>query len=262
MNAPEIKEQVRRKYAQIALGQAGGCGCGDDECGDVNAVNESYEGLQGFAAEADLQLGCGIPSRFAGLAEGETVLDLGSGAGNDLFVARSQVGETGHLTGIDFVQEMTEKAERNRRKLGYDNMRFVTGDIDDMPLDSDSFDVVLSNCVLNLVPDKSTAFAEMYRVLRPGGRFCISDIVTEGELDPALKRSVEAYVGCVAGALKRDSYLELLGQTGFEPVTVEQARPIPMPRQILQLAGLEPEEAGQAGILSITVTGYKPGPAQ
>ncbi|MFW6347403.1 MAG: methyltransferase domain-containing protein, partial [Cyclonatronaceae bacterium] len=192
----EIKESVKQKYSKIAR-DAGGC-CGPAGCceggGEVfNMMNESYAQLAGYTPDADLSLGCGIPVKTAELKPGQHVLDLGSGAGNDIFVARSVVGTSGQLTGLDFSEDMLAKARRNQQKLGYENIRFVQGDIEAMPLEAHQFDVVLSNCVLNLVPDKKAAFAEIFRVLRPGGHFTISDIVLEGQLSDWMLKSAELY---------------------------------------------------------------------
>lgn len=247
----ELKTLVKDKYSEIAQNSAKGC-CGDG----VNSImSESYENLKGYTPDADLELGCGIPIEHAGLKEGQHVLDLGSGAGNDLFVARSIVGDSGHLTGLDFSDEMNQKAEENRKKLGYSNMEFLSGDIEQMPLEDDRFDVVLSNCVLNLVPDKHTAFSEIYRVLKPGGHFTISDVVVEGTFSAEAKRSAELYAGCVTGAIDKSEYLDIIRSLGFKEVAVQNEREIEIPEDVL------PESAksslGDARVLSITVTAVK-----
>src|SRR6056297_264667 len=186
-----IKETVRQKYDQIASqtkqqNQSSCCG-GTDCCGetDYSVFSDDYTEVQGYNEDADLGLGCGIPTEHASLQKGDVVLDLGSGAGNDCFVARSFVGEEGFVYGIDFSKEMLKKARSNAIRLGYSNMKFIRGDIEAMPFESDKMDKILSNCVLNLVPDKRKAFSEIFRVLNPGGSMCISDVVTIGKLpDP------------------------------------------------------------------------------
>ena len=192
----------------------------------LNVIGDAYAGVAGRLAEADLNLGCGVPTRHAALRPGETVLDLGSGAGNDAFIARHEVGPEGRVLGVDMTAEMIAKARGNAAKLGYDNVEFREGPIEQMPVDAGSVDVVISNCVLNLVPDKGRAFAEMFRVLRPGGRFCVSDIVATGELPAPVREVAALYVGCVAGAMAEDRYLALLETTGFDDVRVAEAKPI------------------------------------
>jgi arsenite methyltransferase len=211
-------------------------------------IGDAYDGVEGYVPEADLGLGCGLPVEHAGLAEGQTVLDLGAGAGLDAFVARRIVGETGRVLGVDFTPEMVEKARANAAKLGYANVQFEHGDIEALPFAEASVDVMISNCVLNLVPNKARAFAEMARVLRPGGHFCVSDVVTRGDLPPAVRQSAELYAGCVAGALPEAEYLALLAEAGFEGVEVVKARPIDLP-----------ESLGASGALwSVTVRGVRP----
>lgn len=180
--AHTLRTAVREKYAAVARGEVLSC-CGPSgETDEVNMIGDAYDGVEGYVPDADLGLGCGLPVEHAGLAEGQTVLDLGAGAGLDAFVARRIVGEGGLVLGVDFTPEMVEKARANAAKLGYANVRFEHGDIEALPLAEASVDVVISNCVLNLVPDKARAFAEMARVLRPGGHFCVSDVVTRGDL--------------------------------------------------------------------------------
>jgi len=272
----KLKALVREKYSEIAVrsekGESAGC-CGPASCCDpvsgeqagdgiyFDIMAESYEGLEGYQPDADLSLGCGIPIEFAGLKPGHHVLDLGSGAGNDIFVARSVVGETGRLTGLDFSEAMTRKARTNAEKMGYDNVEFITGDIEDMPLESARFDVVLSNCVLNLVPDKKTAFTEIFRVLKSGGHFSISDIVLEGTIPEPIQKAAEAYVGCVSGAIQKDDYLEIVRASGFSEVTVRKEREIVIPQGwLVQLLGEEQAKILQENhfrVLSITLNGNK-----
>lgn len=242
-----LKAVVRDKYARIARQQESCC---DDSC---SMIGEAYDGVEGYVAEADLSLGCGLPTEHANLAPGQTVLDLGSGAGLDAFVARQIVGPSGRVLGLDFTEDMVDKARSNVRSLGYDNVEFYLGDIEEMPFEAESVDVILSNCVLNLVPDKAAAFTEMYRVLRPGGHFCISDVVWEGCMPDSLRCSMEDYVGCVAGAMQRAVYLEALRVAGFADVQVVTQRSIAIPAEI----AAQEDSAAHGDILSVTVIGRK-----
>jgi SAM-dependent methyltransferase len=253
-SADELKNIVKNKYGEIAR-QEGSC-CGSTGCCDTlggTSFAEDYRGLDGYFPEADLGLGCGIPTEFAGIEPGQTVIDLGSGAGNDVFVVRALVGETGRVIGLDMVPDMVDKAKANAAKLKYQNVEFHLGEIEDMPLESNLADVLVSNCVLNLVPDKRRAFAEIYRVIKPGGHFCVSDIVLEGDLPEALAEAAIAYAGCVAGAQKRDDYLASIGSAGFADVAIRSTRKVHLPDK-LPAAGL-PDDG--FGIYSITVVGYK-----
>ena len=257
-----IKEFVRDRYKRAVDEQSGcGCGCGDsDDDSEFSFVKGQYEDREGYESDADLGLGCGVPTEYAGIREGDTVLDLGSGAGIDAFIARVQTGETGQLIGVDFTPEMVERAKENARNLGYENVEFVEGDIEDLPIKDAFVDVVISNCVLNLVPDKTKAFAEMYRVTRPGGHFCISDIVFNGDLPIRMRESAALYAGCISGAIEQGKYLQLLGDTGFVQVRVVKHRPITLPDSLLREAA-SPQEIEafktDGGIASITVTGVR-----
>ncbi len=266
MNEIDIKTIVKEKYGQIALQTDSdqGCCCGpvSDCCGvDYATFSENYESLQGYNKEADLGLGCGIPTEYAGIQSGHHVLDLGSGAGNDCFVARAIVGEIGKVTGLDFSEEMLSKARINAQKLGFANVVFVSGDIEDMPLDSNLFDVVISNCVLNLVPDKKKAFAEIFRVMKPGGHVCVSDVVLKGNLPEKLRADAEMYAGCVSGAMQLNEYLDTIAGAGFNNIHIHKQRSIRIPENTLRLF-LEPSELeeylnGSSGLFSITVSGKK-----
>ena len=223
-------------------------------------IGDEYDGVAGYVAEADLKLGCGLPTGVAGIKPGHAVLDLGSGAGLDAFVARSLVGEGSRVAGVDMTPEMVEKAWANAEKLGFANVTFHLGDIEALPLEDGLFDVVISNCVLNLVPSKPAAFAEMYRVLKPGGHFCVSDIVTRGALPDSIRRSAELHAGCVAGALEEKAYLDLLRKAGFAGVEVVREKRIEVPRKVLlqhasrrEVAAFE--EGGQ--VVSVTVRGVR-----
>jgi SAM-dependent methyltransferase len=264
----ETRALVRERYGAIALaGESccgpASCGCGEEMAPDgLNVIGDAYAGVAGRLAKADLNLGCGVPTRHAALRPGETVLDLGSGAGNDAFIARHEVGPEGRVLGVDMTREMIAKARGNAAKLGYGNVEFREGAIEQLPVDSGSVDAVISNCVLNLVPDKGKAFAEMLRVLRPGGRFCVSDIVATGELPAPVREVAALYVGCVAGAMAEDSYLGLLETTGFQDVHVAEARSIPLSDDALagsmSAADIAAFRASGVALKSVTVLGTKP----
>ena len=264
MKEKDIKTIVKEKYGQIALQSepAGCCGPVSDCCGvDYTIFSENYESQQGYNKDADLGLGCGIPTEFAGLQAGQHVLDLGSGAGNDCFVARAIVGESGKVTGLDFSEEMLTKARSNAQKLGFANVEFMAGDIEEMPLENNQFDVVISNCVLNLVPDKDKAFAEIMRVLKPGGHFCVSDVVLKGELPDKLKKDAEMYAGCVSGAMQMENYMQTIQKAGFKNVQVHKQRSIEVPANILSMYLNEKEmqdfRESRMGLFSITMSGNK-----
>ncbi|MBN1633992.1 MAG: arsenite methyltransferase [Ignavibacteria bacterium] len=232
------KEIVKEKYSDIATKSGvffeSPC-CGPSSCcssGNFDIMAEDYSKIEGYVPEADLSLGCGLPTEFALINDGDTVVDLGSGAGNDVFIARAITGEKGRVIGIDFTEEMIEKAKLNNKKLGYDNIEFIYGDIENLPLDINTSDVVISNCVLNLVPDKEKAFSEIYRILKPGGHFSVSDIVTTGELPESIKKVVELYAGCVSGATTKDEYIKIIEKTGFKIIKIQKERIIEIPNYI------------------------------
>ena len=224
-------------------------------------MSKSYGNVEGYVADADLRLGCGVPTEFAGINEGDRVLDLGSGAGNDVFVARRIVGEKGAVTGLDFTDQMLTKALANNEKMGYANVNFVKGDIENIPLPDNSYDVIISNCVLNLVPDKDRAYSEIMRVLKPGGHFCVSDIVLKGELPDDLRQAASLYAGCISGALQKEDYLAIIDKAGFANVEVKQDINNPVPDEfLLESVSKEAVQAYRdsgAGIYSITVVGTK-----
>lgn len=263
----ELKALVKDKYSEIAnqsreqnLASCCGSGCCSDEV--YHLMADDYAQLHGYHAGADLGLGCGLPTEFAKIQPGHTVIDLGSGAGNDCFVARAITGETGKVIGIDFTERMIEKARSNAEQLGFNNVEFRYGDIEQMPVSSAVADVVVSNCVLNLVPNKYNVLKEVYRVLKPGGHFSISDIVLEGELPAKLKEAAEMYAGCVSGAIQKEVYLELIGATGFSHITIQKEKNILLPDDILlnyfSQEEIESFRNSQAGIFSITVYAEKP----
>lgn len=268
-DAEELKSIVKQKYGEIALKsleelEDSTC-CGTQCCGgdasDLACFNDDYTNLKGYNKNADLKLGCGVPTEVAAIASGDVVLDLGSGAGNDAFVARAIVGERGKVLGLDMTEAMIEKARRNAEALGYVNVEFRLGEIEKMPVQSESIDVVISNCVLNLVPDKRKAFSEIYRVLKQDGHFSVSDIVLSGALPSGLQEAAEMYVGCVSGAIEREEYLRIIHESGFRNIEVRVEKPIALPREALAkyLSDTEIKDfkGRGAGILSITVYGEK-----
>lgn len=263
----QLKQMVKEKYGQIAeqskTTNETSC-CGATGCGtiDYSVMADDYTQLKGYVANADLGLGCGLPTEFAQIKAGDTVVDLGSGAGNDVFVARSIVGETGKVIGIDFTDKMIEKARANAKALNFTNVEFRQGDIENMPLAGNSADVVVSNCVLNLVPDKKQAFAETFRVLKKGGHFSVSDIVLAGDLPEGLQKNAEMYAGCVSGAIQKDEYVKIIKEAGFTNITLQKEKRITLPDEILK-EYLTPEamvdfKTGSTGIFSITVYAEKP----
>jgi SAM-dependent methyltransferase len=223
---------------------------------------DDYTKLDGYNPDADLGLGCGLPTEFAKIKPGDTVVDLGSGAGNDAFIARRIVGEQGRVIGIDITEKMIELAKNNASKLGYKNVEFRHGDIDSMPLFSNKADVVVSNCVLNLIPNKHKVFSEIFRVLKPGGHFSISDIVIEGELPSKWKEIAELYAGCVSGAIQKSEYLGIIEEAGFTNITLQKDKAIVIPDEILgeylNAEDIEEYKKGKVRITSITVYADKP----
>lgn len=264
----QLKTLVRETYSQVAeqsLAQNASSCCGaTGSCGGVETaiMAEDYSQLPGYVPEADLGLGCGLPTQFANIKTGDTVIDLGSGAGNDCFIARAETGPTGKVIGIDFTEKMIQKARHNAETLRFNNVEFRFGDIEDMPVRDNMADVVVSNCVLNLVPNKANVFKEIYRVLKPEGHFSISDIVLVGDLPHDLIKQAELYAGCVSGAIQQDEYLKLINEAGFTNLTLQKARAIQLPDEILSNY-LSPEalvafKASGVGIVSVTVYAEKP----
>ncbi len=254
----EIKETVKAKYNKIAKESTGCCGRGSD----VVCIGESYDHLDGHVPDADLNLGCGLPTEYAEIAEGDTVIDLGSGAGNDAFIARAIVGDTGRVIGVDMAEVMHERAIKNAEKLGYNNVEFRLGEIENIPVADETADVVVSNCVFNLVPSKKSAFDETFRILKPGAHFSIADVVVQGELPTQLREQAELYVGCVSGAIDKEEYLDIVRQAGFENVTIVKEREIALTQELLDAYLNEEEKAlihsSEIGIYSITVNATKP----
>jgi len=262
-----VKELVRQKYSEIALqdkehNESSCCGSGCCSTEVYNIMADDYTKLEGYNPDADLGLGCGLPTQFARIKKGDMVIDLGSGAGNDAFIARHETGDIGKVIGIDFTPAMIEKARHNAEVRGLNNVEFRQGDIEKIPVTANVADVIVSNCVLNLVPNKDGVIKEIYRVLKPGGHFSISDIVLEGQLPKEIKEAAEMYAGCVAGAIQKETYLELIRANGFSNITVQKDKPIIVPndilRQYLSESQLEAFKQSGTGIRSITVYAEKP----
>lgn len=267
MDSTKIKQTVKEKYSEIAKqskeqNQTSCCGSGSCTTVDYAVFSENYNKLEGYVPDADLGLGCGLPTQFAKIKKGDTVIDLGSGAGNDCFVARAITEESGKVIGIDMTDAMIEKARENAEKLGFNNVEFRLGDIENIPVAGNRADVVVSNCVLNLVPDKSKAFQEIFRILKPNGHFSISDVVLVGDLPQSLEQASEMYVGCVSGAIQKSDYLSIIKESGFVNCIVQKEKLITLPDDILT-DYLTPQQINDyknsgAGIYSITVYAEKP----
>lgn len=262
----QIKEMVKQKYSEIALqdkdtNASSCCGAGGCTTEVYNIMSEEYDELQGYAKDADLGLGCGLPTNFAKIKKGDTVVDLGSGAGNDCFIARAETGEDGRVIGIDFTEAMTEKARKNAAALNYQNVEFRQGDIENIPMTANVADVVVSNCVMNLVPDKPKAFSEVFRILKPTGHFSISDIVLIGELPEKIKSAAEMYAGCVASAIQKEDYLNIIKEAGFKNISLQKEKVITVPDDILKnylnAEEIENYKNSETQIFSITVYAEK-----
>lgn len=263
----QLKEIVRKKYSEIALqdketNMSSCCGAGGCSTEVYNIMSEDYTTLNGYNADADLGLGCGLPTQYAQIKKGDVVVDLGSGAGNDCFIARHETGETGKVIGVDFTPAMIDKARSNAELRGFNNVEFRQGDIESMPITANTADVIVSNCVLNLVPNKDAVIKDIYRVLKPGGHFSISDVVLIGALPEGLRKDAEMYAGCVSGAIQKEVYMELIHANGFEQVTIQKEKAIIIPDDILinyltteQIAAFK---NGATGIFSVTVFAKKP----
>lgn len=263
----QLKEVVRQKYSEIALqdkdtNQSSCCGSGGCSTEVYNIMTDDYTSVEGYNPDADLGLGCGLPTQFAKIKKGDTVIDLGSGAGNDCFIARHETGETGKVIGIDFTPPMIGRARQNAEARGFNNVEFRQGDIEKMPLTANVADVIVSNCVLNLVPNKDAVIKEIYRVLKPGGHFSISDIVLLGDLPKEIQQAAEMYAGCVSGAIQKQVYLDLIKANGFTNITVQKDKPIVVPDDILSnyltSEQIDAFRKAGTGIRSITVYAEKP----
>jgi arsenite methyltransferase len=247
----EIKEFVKKRYG--ALASQGGsccpsCACSTPLLEQAKSVGYSEQELGYVPQDAMMGLGCGNPTALAGLRPGEVVLDLGSGPGLDVFLAAERVGESGRVIGVDMTAEMVGRARRTARRYGYHNVEFRLGEIEALPLDDESVDVIISNCVINLSPDKLATFKEAFRVLKPGGRMLISDLVTEGQLPEDVRRSFEAWAGCIAGALEKQEYLDTIQRAGFREVTTVAQHSYAEPGMDVRLPGR---------ITSVQVQAYK-----
>ncbi len=266
MKNEDLKKIVKEKYGEIAeqskTQNETSC-CGSSCCcgTDYTVFSESYRHIKGYNSEADLGLGCGLPTEFAQIKAGDTVVDLGSGAGNDCFVARALTGDSGKVIGIDMTEAMVKKATENAAKLGFKNISFVLGDIENMPVADNTADVVISNCVLNLVPDKEKAFREIYRILKQGGHLSVSDVVLQGNLPDAIKNAAEMYAGCVSGAIQTEEYLSLMEKVGLKNIRIQKSKVIDIPNDILLKYLSEKEildfKQSKSGIFSITVYAEK-----
>lgn len=262
----QIKEMLKQTYSKIALQDqemnASSC-CGTGGCSTevYNIMSDEYDSLGGYNEAADLKLGCGLPTEFAKIKAGDTVVDLGSGAGNDCFVARYETGDSGKVIGVDFTETMVDMARKNADKLGYNNVEFRLGDIENIPITSEVADVVVSNCVMNLVPDKPKAFSEVYRILKSGGHFSISDIVLTGELPEQIMQAAAMYAGCVASAIMKEDYLQIIKEAGFKNIVLQKEKPIIIPADILKnylsQEEIEIYQAKENRVYSITVYAEK-----
>ncbi len=261
------KELVKQQYNELALNSetSKNCCCGKTPSAPSKKVftimSEDYSKIEGYVPDADLGVGCGLPTKYAGIKKGDTVVDLGSGAGNDCFIARREVGESGKVIGIDFAPNMLAKARDNAKKMEFNNVEFLEGDIENMPLLDDFADVVVSNCVLNLLPQKNKIFKEIYRVLKHGAHFCVSDVVLEGEFPKEFTNNAAMYAGCIASAIQRRDYLAEIKKAGFKDIKVERTKTVIIPDGVLEehleKQTIQKYKDGSVGIYSITVVGYK-----
>lgn len=262
----ELKELVKQRYSELALNADGlkGCCCGGTATPSKKVftiMSEDYKNLKGYEPDADLGVGCGLPTQYAGINPGDTVVDLGSGAGNDCFIARAEVGDSGHIIGIDFSPQMIAKARANALKRGYTNVEFIEGDIENMPLEDNTVDVVVSNCVLNLLPQKDRIFKEIHRVLKPGGHFCVSDVVLNGIFPKEFTDNAAMYAGCIASAIQKEDYLTEIEKANFTKIRIERTKTVVIPDEVLNehldKSTILKYKSGNVGIYSITVTGQK-----
>ncbi len=240
MDEKEIKEFVKGRYSKIATKEESSCSC----CSGVDltiekakAAGYTLEDIKSIPEEAVFGLGCGNPTALAELKEGETVLDLGSGGGIDVFLAANKVGESGKVIGVDMTEEMVETAVKNAEEGKYENVEFKLGEIENLPIDDGSVDVIISNCVINLTPDKSVAYKEAFRVLKLGGRILVSDLVTEGNMPEELKRSFDAWSSCIAGAMEKQSYLDTIKEAGFKDIQIVEQHFFTEPNMDERLVG-------------------------
>lgn len=267
MKTETIKQEIRKTYGAIATNNHPSTCCASEtgccQTGTIShSMSEGYAGVKGHQDIADLGLGCGLPTEWANIRKGDTVIDLGSGAGNDAFIARSLTGSQGQVIGIDMTPEMVIRAFQNTHKLGFNNVSFVLGEIENMnEIPDDTADVAISNCVMNLVTGKEKAFSEIHRILKTGGHFSISDIVYKGTLPQSILKAAELYAGCVAGASEKGHYLGIIKKAGFKNIEVKTERPITLPDDLLlnylSKDELEAYKKTESGIYSITVNADK-----
>jgi len=273
MEKHETKRIVREGYAKVAKQSSSccnpdvSCGCGSGSAHEVSkSIGYSDDDIKSVPEGANLGLGCGNPIALASLKEGEVVLDLGSGAGFDCFLAAQRVGPSGKVIGVDMTPEMLEKARYNAKEHNYTNVEFRQGEIENLPVDDNSVDVIISNCVINLSPDKEAVFKEAYRVLKPGGRVMVSDIVLNEELPKEILNSIDAYIGCVSGAIPREDYISMVKETGFKEVEivdetyfpVDEVLESPAGKLIIKEAGVDPKKIDKLSVTSIKLQGFKP----
>ena len=274
MEEKKIKKAVQERYATIATQNSSCCGSTNVCCGSTPSpkdisrnIGYTEEQMQSVPEGANLGLGCGNPTALASLKKGETVLDLGSGAGFDCFLAANKVGKTGKVIGVDMTPAMIKKATENAKKNGYTNVEFRQGEIEHLPVTENSVNVIISNCVINLSPDKKQVFQEAFRVLKPRGRLIVSDIVLLKELPSVIRNSVEAYVGCIAGASLKSEYLKFIKEAGFKEITITDETPFPLDmitddptaQAIIKKAAITNQELQKVGsyVVSIKVIGKK-----
>jgi len=260
METEKIKDHVKKRYSKIATADCSSCSssscssscCSSSSCGTPPQyvawkVGYSPDDIESVPEDSVSGLGCGNPVALASLKEGETVLDLGSGGGMDAFLAAKKVGSTGKVIGVDMTEEMVERAKATASKHGYKNVEFHLGEIEALPVEDETVDVIISNCVINLAPDKLKVFQEAYRVLKPNGKLLVSDLVTQGELPEAVRNSFDAWAGCIAGALEKSDYLDKIAGAGFTNVKIVSQKPYTIE--------VSPELRGK--IVSIQVEAYK-----
>ena len=264
----DMKKLVKQRYNELALMDKESVSCCCNPAAPAvpskkvyTIMSEDYSQLKGYEPDADLGVGCGLPTQYARIQKGDTIIDLGSGAGNDCFIAREETGETGRVIGIDFAPQMLARAKNNAQKRNFTNVEFLEGDIENMPVPGKTADVVVSNCVLNLLPHKDRIFKEIYRVLKPGGHFCISDVVLNGVFPKKFTDNASMYAGCIASAIQREDYLGEIEKANFTDIKVERTKTVVIPDEVLEehldRDTIKKYKAGNVGIYSITVTGKR-----
>ncbi len=264
----DLKELVKQRYNDLALlsDNKQKCCCNPlapaaPSTKVYTIMSEDYTKLKGYEPDADLGVGCGLPTQYARIKKGDTVIDLGSGAGNDCFIAREECGETGQIIGVDFAEKMIEKARKNAKKRDYSNVKFIQSDIENIPLPDQTADVVVSNCVLNLLPQKTKIFKEIYRLLKINGHFCVSDIVLDGFFPKEFTDNASLYAGCIASAIQQQDYMNEIKKANFKDIKIERSKTVNIPDEVLEehldKNTIAKYKAGNVGIYSITVTGIR-----